>query len=41
MRELSKVQNILVSKPEGKRPLGKSRQRMEDDIKTNLKKSSR
>jgi len=38
MRELSKVQNILVSKPEGNRLPGKSRQRMEDDIKTNLKK---
>lgn len=38
MREVRKVQNILVSKPEGKRPPGKSRQRMEDDIKMNLNK---
>jgi hypothetical protein len=37
MRELSKVQNILVSKPEGNRPPGKSRQRMEDNTKMNLK----
>ena len=38
MRQSSKVQNILVSKHEGNRPPGKSRQRMEDDIKMNLKK---
>ena len=38
MREFSKVQNILVGNPEGNRPPGKSRQRMEDDVKMNLKK---
>ena len=38
MRELSKVQNILVSKHERKRPPGKSRQRMEDDNKMKLEK---
>jgi len=37
MRQPSKVQNILVNKPEGNRPPGKSRQRMEDNMKMNLK----
>jgi hypothetical protein len=29
---------ILVGKPEGKRPLGRSRHRREDDIKMDLRK---
>jgi len=38
MRKLSKVQNILISKPERKRPPGKSRPRMKDDTKMKLEK---
>ena len=30
------VYRILVGKPEGKRPLGRSRRRWEDNIKTDL-----
>jgi hypothetical protein len=30
------VYNILVGKPEGKRPLGRRRRRWEDNIKMNL-----
>jgi hypothetical protein len=29
--------NILVGKPEGKRPLGRPRRRHEDNIRTNLR----
>jgi hypothetical protein len=30
--------NILVRKPEGKRPLGRQRHRWKDNIRTNLRK---
>jgi hypothetical protein len=30
------VHRVLVAKPEGKRPLGRSRRRWEDNIKTDL-----
>jgi hypothetical protein len=33
------VYNILFSKPEGKRPLGRSRCRQEDDIKMDLRET--
>jgi hypothetical protein len=33
---LSKINVILVGKPEGKRPLGRSRGRWEDNIRMNL-----
>jgi hypothetical protein len=32
MREMRNVYNILVEKPEGKMPLGRPRQRWEDNI---------
>jgi hypothetical protein len=34
--ELRNAYNIMVGKPEGKRPLGRPRCRWEDDIKINL-----
>jgi hypothetical protein len=34
--EEGKVYRVLVRKPEGKRPLGRSRRRWEDGIKTDL-----
>jgi hypothetical protein len=37
MGEERKVYNILVGKPEGKRPLGRSRRRWEDGIRMNLR----
>jgi hypothetical protein len=30
------IKNILVGKPEGKRPLGRLRRRLEDNIKMDL-----
>jgi len=33
------VDRVLVGKPEGKRPLGKSRRRWEDNIKMGLQES--
>jgi len=36
MGEGSVVQRVLVGKPEGRRPLGRPRQRWEDNIKTDL-----
>jgi hypothetical protein len=35
--EKRKAYNILVGMPEGKRPLGRSRHRLEDNIKMNLR----
>jgi hypothetical protein len=31
------IYNILVGKPEGKRPLGRGRQRWKDNIRTDLR----
>ena len=36
MREDRGVRRVLVGKPEGKRPLGRSRRRWEDNIKMDL-----
>jgi hypothetical protein len=36
MREERKVYNLLVGKPEGKRPLGRPRRRWEDGIRIDL-----
>jgi hypothetical protein len=36
MGERRDVYRVVVEKPEGKRPLGKSRSRWEDNIKTDL-----
>jgi hypothetical protein len=36
MGERSGVYRVLVGKPEGKRPLGRSRRRWEDNIKMDL-----
>jgi hypothetical protein len=37
MGEERKVYKVLVGKPEGKRPLGRSRRRWEDEIRMDLK----
>jgi hypothetical protein len=37
MREMRIARNILVGKPEGKRPLGRLRCRWEDNIRMNLR----
>jgi hypothetical protein len=37
MGEERKVYNVLVGKPEGKRPLGRPRRRWEDGIRTDLR----
>jgi hypothetical protein len=37
VREERKVYKVLVGNPEGKRPLGRQRQRWEDGIRMNLK----
>jgi hypothetical protein len=37
MREKRNAYRILVGKPEGKRPLGRSRRRWEDNIKMDLR----
>jgi hypothetical protein len=37
MGEMRNAYNILVGKPEGKRPLGRPRRRREDIIKLDLK----
>jgi hypothetical protein len=37
MRERREVQQVLVGKPEGKKPLGRLRYRLEDNIKMDLK----
>jgi hypothetical protein len=39
MRESRKVYKILVGKPEGKRPLGRPRRRLEDGIGMGLGKT--
>jgi hypothetical protein len=36
MEEGRGVHRVLVGKPEGKRPLGRTRRRWEDNIKTDL-----
>ena len=36
MREVRGVHRVLVGKPEGKRPLGRPRRRLEDNIKMDL-----
>jgi hypothetical protein len=36
MREMRDARSILVGKPEGKIPLGRSRHRREDNIRMNL-----
>jgi hypothetical protein len=36
-REMINARNILVRKPEGKRPLGRPRQKREDNIKMGFK----
>jgi len=36
MGEMREVHRVLVGKPEGKRPLGRRRRRLEDNIKMNL-----
>jgi hypothetical protein len=36
MREVRGAYNILVERPEGRRPLGRSRRRWEDNIKMDL-----
>jgi hypothetical protein len=36
MREVRGAYNILVGRPEGRRPLGRLRRRWEDNIKMNL-----
>jgi len=38
MGEMRNSYNILVGKPEGKRPLGRPRRRWEDNIKMYLRK---
>jgi len=39
MREESKVYKVLAGKPEGKRPLGRSRHRWEDGITMDLRET--
>jgi hypothetical protein len=39
MGEQRKVNNILVRKPEGKRPLGRPRYRWEDGIRMDLRET--
>jgi hypothetical protein len=37
MREVRGAYNILVGRPEGRRPLGRTRRRWEDNIKMDLR----
>jgi hypothetical protein len=37
MREVKCAYNILVGRPEGRRPLGRPKRRWEDNIKMNLR----
>jgi hypothetical protein len=37
MREVSCAYNILVGRPEGRRPLGRPRRRWEDNMKMDLR----
>jgi hypothetical protein len=39
MREMTNIYNILVGKPEGKRPLGRPRHRWEDNIRMDLRET--
>jgi hypothetical protein len=39
MREKRNAYRILVGRPEGKRPLGRSRHRLEDNIRMNLRET--
>ena len=41
MEKLRGVYKVLVGKPEGKRPLGRSRRRWEDSIKMDLEEVGR
>ena len=41
MEEGRGVHKVLVGKPEGKRPLGRSRRRWEDNIKMDLQEAGR
>ena len=41
MEERSCVREVLVGKPEGKRPLGRPRRRWEDNIKMDLQEVGR
>ena len=41
MEEGRDVHKVLVGKPEGKRPLGRSRRRWEDNIKVDLEEVGR
>ena len=41
MEECRVVHRVLVGKPEGKRPLGRSRRRWEDNIKMDLQEVGR
>jgi hypothetical protein len=41
MGEEKNVYNVLVGKPEGKRPLGRSRRRWEDGIRMDLRELAR
>ena len=38
MGEMKGVYRVLMGKPDGKRPLGRPRSRLEDSIKTGLQK---
>jgi hypothetical protein len=38
MGDMKNVHNILVEKPQGKRPLGRHRRRWEDNIRMDLRK---
>jgi hypothetical protein len=39
MMEVRGVYNILVGRPEGRRPLGRPRRKWEDNIKTDLRET--
>jgi hypothetical protein len=39
MREMRSAYDILVGKPEGKRPLGRPRHRQEDNIRMDLRET--
>ena len=41
MRERRGIYRVLVGKPEGKRPLGRPRRRLEDNIKIDLEEVGR
>jgi len=39
MREMRNVYNILIGKPEGKRPLGRPRHRWKDNMRIDLRET--